>query len=268
MNVAAGNSPKTVVLADFNGDGKLDMAVADAYTNRQKEGGIAVLLGNGDGTFQPLVQYLSGEGTLYLVSADYNGDGNLDLAVTASNGITVLPGNGDGTFGSPISSGVSFYNGEMVVADLNGDGIPDIVVGGQALLGNGDGTFREVGPNLGGLFTAVADFNGDGKLDIAESTSFGIAIFLGNGDGTFNTPGAYFFAGDCHRQHPESDHRRFQWGRQTGSGRRHLGLEQYQHSDEYPRRTGLPACPHWRLTCYRAATVRECPMTPRATRRR
>src|ERR1700674_3445380 len=94
----AGTSPYSVAIGDFNGDGKMDLAVADSEDGQT--GRVNILLGNGDGTFQPFVSYAAEAGTTFVVSGDFNGDGKLDLAVTNlyGNSVSVLLGNGDGTF--------------------------------------------------------------------------------------------------------------------------------------------------------------------------
>lgn len=174
------------VAADFNNDGIPDLAVAG--------GGVAVLIGNGDGTFQAATSWATGVAASWLVTGDFNGDGNADLAMggTYSGDITVLLGNGDGTFSISTVAGVA---GESaVVADFNGDGKPDLALSETGALhvlpGNGDGTFgtattitlseTTVGAPLAG------DFNGDGKADIAVGDgASNLDIYLGNGDGTF-----------------------------------------------------------------------------------
>ncbi|WP_437681998.1 FG-GAP repeat domain-containing protein [Sorangium sp. So ce131] len=192
-----GNQPTAVQVADFNGDGKLDVVTANFVGSS-----LSVLLGNGDGTLQPAVNYAAvGANTPNDVAvADVNGDGKLDLvsANFNSNNLSVWLGNGDGTFQPAIvfpsgGSGV----GAVAVADLNGDGKPDIAAAHQnsanvtVLLGNGDGTFQApVVHAVGGSFVvdvAIADFNGDLRLDIA-ATSFNnhaVGVLLGDGAGAF-----------------------------------------------------------------------------------
>ncbi len=218
----------SVGIADVNGDGKPDLVV----TNEEGQvfGGLVdVLLGNGDGTFQPAVTYASGGGDAWSVAvADVNGDGKPDLVVAnvcsksscSTHGVvTVLLGNGNGTFQTAVTYDSGAFQAFSVgVADVNGDGMPDIaVVNVQShnvgvLLGNGDGTFQPAvtyaaagvlgnGPQS----VALDDVNGDGKRDLilancAGSGSCGAthgfaSVLLGNGDGTFQTAVTYASGG-------------------------------------------------------------------------
>jgi len=191
-----GSNAAGIVSGDFNNDGYPDLAISD------DSGTIQIFLGSGDGTFttgasiRPFVSGGSGLG-VSLATADFNGDGNLDLVV---NGHYILIGKGDGTFtvGTPAPN-VAGTNAQ--VADFNGDGHADIVVftgdsDFMMLLGNGDGTFT-LGPVTGsygvGTFFTVGDFNGDGIPDIAVTggTSLGVQILLGNGDGSFTDGSSY-----------------------------------------------------------------------------
>jgi VCBS repeat protein/FG-GAP repeat protein len=175
-----GQQPHGIAVGDLNHDGIPDLAVANADS-----GGVTVFLGKGDGTFGKPTHYRVGAGTWTLVLGDFNGDGNLDMAVGAfSNRIYVLLGNGDGTFGP--SRGYAGGSGVVAAADFNGDGKLDLATargGVSVLLGNGDGTFQkpvdfDVHGAPGDLI--VADFNHDGKPDIATISAPSTAAVLLN----------------------------------------------------------------------------------------
>ncbi len=197
-----------VVAVDLNGDHHLDLVAVGTGTN-----GLAVLLGNGDGTFKPPVVYPVWG--FALVAGDFNGDGIPDIAVAVLNGnpygnVTLLLGKGDGTFKPPVTISVgNNYPYWIASGDFNGDGKLDLAVvnGGNPgtlgiLMGNGDGTFLPllVGPNVGSypIFVTAADLNGDGKLDLVVTDqpepANNLQVVLGNGDGTFK-PAVPYTAG-------------------------------------------------------------------------
>jgi hypothetical protein len=201
--LAPGNLPyiEFIAVGDFNGDGKLDLAVAycnDTFPTTQP-GAVEILLGNGDGTFNLAAASPATENTpTAIATGDFNGDGNLDLAIPngSSNTVTILLGNGNGTFTAAASPATGNSPSSLVVGDFNGDGKPDLAVTNATdntvtiLLGNGDGTFKAAAsPVTGNRPSAIAagDFNGNGKVDLAVANAAGntITILLGNGDGTF-----------------------------------------------------------------------------------
>ncbi len=212
--------PNGLVLADVNGDRKLDVLVSSPYCNNSNSC-VGVLLGNGNGMLQPVTESSSSWTSILLAHgesavattavADVNGDGNLDMVTVSGGSVSLMLGKGDGTFQPAVvfSSGGDQGTG-VAVADLNGDGNPDTVVSSlcydcasglvSVLLGNGDGTFRTpVTYSSGaynGLAIAVADMNGDGIPDILVGNLCGdtcssseptglVGLLLGNGDGTF-----------------------------------------------------------------------------------
>ena len=198
-SIDVGGGQYLLKVADFNGDGILDIAVmTDELT---------ILLGNADGTFTQ-TSTVNGIVTDFTV-ADFNGDGIPDIAGFAAGGpspVSVFLGRGDGTFiGQPSLPVLPFYAAASIVSgDFNGDGNADLLLtndndGSTAvLLGDGEGGFRTIpSPNLGGIGgeAIVADFNGDGIPDVAVFTLIpevfalepSLTILSGNGDGTFVT---------------------------------------------------------------------------------
>jgi dienelactone hydrolase len=198
------SSGYAIATGDFNGDGKLDFAIADSADSY-----LSVFLGNGDGTFQAAVNYTVGLNPTAVAVADLNGDGKLDLAVSNQNcstiigcipgTVSILLGNGDGTFQTHSDFDVGLDPNWVIAGDFNGDGKLDLAaVDGQGnamtsaasiLLGNGDGTFQAPVTyplNTNAASGSTADLNGDGKLDLVIADNNGVvSILLGNGDGTF-----------------------------------------------------------------------------------
>ena len=206
----------SVAAADFNRDGRMDLAIARA------NGVVSILLGNGDGTFQPPVDYAAGLGPQGLAVGDFNRDGFPDLAVanttspagdSAGGAVSILLGNGDGTF-RPLRH-LSVASGAFSVAttDLGGSGYLDLVVATSGpfgavsvLRGNGDGTFQPTedlrtssDPHAQARAVRVADLNGDGIADLVVAnkipTDSGanaeISVLLGLTSGSWQSPAVY-----------------------------------------------------------------------------
>lgn len=205
-----------VYLVDVNGDGKLDIVIANS------DGTISVLLNKGKGTYttEPVIPAVTD--LFYqesLTFGDFNGDGKMDIALTprtAYAALWVIPGNGNGTFGTAIQTTTPYYPAAAVAADFNKDGKMDLLatvtgvqscdLAAQFLEGNGNGTFTPgavycISPGsgyAGNDAPIAADLNGDGNLDVvipfdsSVNPPIGPAVLQGNGNGTFTPVGTYY----------------------------------------------------------------------------
>lgn len=199
------NGPRFGVVADFNRDGKPDLATANFNGNN-----VSLSTGFGDGTFNTTQVFsVVGTGPRSLALGDFNQDGDLDLvtANSGSNNVSVLLGNGNGTFRAQLLLGVGVSPSSVAVGDFNRDGWADVVCANAGstnvgvLLGNGDGTFRAQATfalSSSATSVAVGDLNHDGAADlIMTGPSRGVLLVPGNGDGTFaaETPNSFVIGG-------------------------------------------------------------------------
>ncbi len=195
VDYATGIEPSSVAIGDVNGDGKPDLVTGSLS---EVSNTVSVLLGNGDGTFQPKVDYGAGFGPRWVAIGDVSGDGKSDLVVAnvVDNTVSVLLGNGDGTFLTKVDYGAGIRPLSVAIGDVSGDGKSDLVATNgddntvSVLLGNGDGTFQakvDYGTGINPASVAIGDVSGDGKPDVVAVNSVGstASVLLGNGDGTF-----------------------------------------------------------------------------------
>ena len=211
---SGGSTAFGVSVADFNGDAKDDLAVANGSSAN-----VGILLGNGGGDFTaaPTSPEAAGSGARMTGVGDFNGDGNADMAVAneTSNIVTILLGNGGGDFTAAPTSPetVGTDPNSLAVGDFNGDGKADLAVANAfvtttltVLLGAGNGDFTEAGTSPETLATnpdtvVTGEFNGDGKPDLAATRPGGVEILLGAGGGDFViAPTSPEPAGDTPRQ--------------------------------------------------------------------
>jgi len=212
-SVSIDADPTSVAVGDFNGDGKLDLAaISNVYTpyyyygySGYNEGYVHVLLGNGAGSFAaPATSSLGVGYHNSATAADFDGDGNDDLAAVNFDYGMVSVALGATSTEAPLGAAAGFSTGyspqAVTVGDFTGDGKLDLATAGQTvsiLPGLGDGTFQWVAPpNVEGAAIAAADFNGDGKLDVVTANPWAatVSVLLGRGDGTL-TPSIDHAAG-------------------------------------------------------------------------
>lgn len=189
-----GGLPFCMTSADLDHDGKMDLIVC---SNREN-GGLVVLMGRGSGIFEPGIRINTGWNVEWILTGDFNDDGEGDLLAVQDGRILVLPGKGDGTFSEPIETPLE---GKVLrsatVADFNKDGTPDVALASlmsgtvEILLGRGDGSFSLLGslavgerPNS----VTAGDFDGDGRSDIATVNieSHDVSVLYGRGQGRFS----------------------------------------------------------------------------------
>jgi hypothetical protein len=177
-----GPEPRTLVAADVNGDGLVDLLVGVGKPSR-----LYRLRNLGGGSFDPpwpMMMFEAEQQAPHLATLDFDGDGILDLAVSREVALMLMRGKGDGTFHSPAFRPV---NGKVAAGDLNRDGLPDLVVGGWTLMNKGMGNLVITATVTNGDDFVLADFDGDGVLDVGST----VGIALGNGDGTFKPVTGY-----------------------------------------------------------------------------
>ena len=209
VNYTVGGGPQGIATGDVNGDGLPDIVSADECGDDPacRDGTVSVLLGNGDGTFQPRLVFPEGIFPLSVAIADFNGDGHRDLAIANPCGtdgacatvgsVGIMLGNGDGTFQPVVNyPTTSYLTTRVEVGKFNHDRHPDVVAVNiqysniTVLTGNGDGTFQPGDDYLVGLnpnAVAIGQFNQDNALDLAvtDQNSFEVSVLLNNRSGHF-----------------------------------------------------------------------------------
>ncbi|MEQ1884529.1 MAG: FG-GAP-like repeat-containing protein [Bryobacteraceae bacterium] len=199
-----GQNPQNALTADFNGDSVLDIAVTYGGNFSDINGGVAVLLNKGDGTFNNAVIYAAGKIPYGFTAYDVNGDSILDLVVAdrGTTNVYVLTGNANGTFNAGVPYATTGSPISITTGDFNGDAKPDIAAstsepgGYSILLNNGNGTFRSGTSGLTGYYNtyiAAGDFDADAKLDLVvlDHNSQVLHVLRGSGTGSFQETAAY-----------------------------------------------------------------------------
>ena len=193
---ATATFPGGLVVADFNGDGKLDSARNSYENDNPSLARVVVAFGDGTGAFANEIQLLAGNWATDVEAADIDADGDTDLICgTELNGIQVWKNNGNGTFGTRASYGAGTINRQMALVDVSGDGRPDVVLNNETtnqlsvLINSGTGTFPTRVTYATGSYPtglAVADFDNDGDRDVAVAhrNTLEVRLFRNSGNGT------------------------------------------------------------------------------------
>jgi predicted nucleotidyltransferase len=200
---AAGNGPRSVLASDLDGDGDVDLATADQYSDY-----VSVLLNQGYGTFAPAAAYPAGAEPFCVFACDLDGDGYPDLATAnrESDDVSVLINQGDGTFAGAVAYPAGDGPWSVFASDLDGDGDFDLITANgyfndvSVLINQGDGTFAgavayPAGDGPRSVFASDLDSDGDLDLATANYASDNVSVLLNEGDGTFSAPTSYA-AGD------------------------------------------------------------------------
>lgn len=195
INYSVGTNPSSIISEDLNGDGNLDLAIANGTSND-----LSILIGTGAGSFFDAVNYPVGSSPKSIVSGDFNNDGKKDLATAneGSNDVSVVFGLGSGTFSTATSYSAGMGARGITTKDFNGDGFLDLAVANNLagnvsiLFGSGTGSFAlPINYPVGSSPWAItySDFNGDGKSDLAVSNggSNNVSVLLGLSAGTFSS---------------------------------------------------------------------------------
>ncbi|MCP5526590.1 MAG: VCBS repeat-containing protein, partial [Verrucomicrobiales bacterium] len=193
-----GSNPYDIAQGDLNGDGVPDLVVPNISSDN-----VSVLLGNGDGTFQPAVNYAAGNGPIAATVGEVNGDSFFDVIVADyyGNAVSIFLGNGDGTLQAAVNVSVGSNPRDVELVDLNGGGTPEVLTANEGgdnvtvLTRQLDGTYTRVdyasGNGTYGL--AVGLLNADSFFDVLTVNvhADNLTVLLGNGDGTLQAPVAY-----------------------------------------------------------------------------
>jgi hypothetical protein len=215
VNYTVGSGPTSVTAADVNGDGKLDLICANYGLGNDNT--LTVLTNNGNGVFGSNATLTVGNGVGFVMAADINGDGKVDLISANANDstLTILTNNGSGVFGSNATLTVGMNPAFVVAADVRGSGKLDLISANFGSYGGSGNTLTVLTNNGAGVFgsnatlivgnnpncVAAADINGDGKVDLISANFYDgtLTVLTNNGAGVFGSNATLFVGGNPRR---------------------------------------------------------------------